>query len=513
MKYTVVSAAEFTYPDIFQYPSSAAKADIFAARGGYAAFQVLFSGLSSGELPISFEGLPEGVEPEIYGLVSVMVERNHDIAPEDFAPHYPERVAPYRVYDCLCPYGGCLPGEGEIGGVYIALRIDRDAAPGRYAPVLRAGDTEIPVELEIYACRIPEESLKMIVGFAGATMAKYHGIASAGAEYEEMEAKYLAMLRRLRQNMMYTGGIKACEVEKNRWEFDFSDFIAQVRRYEAAGMRYFNAPSVGWRKSWKESTILLQQRIPAMSYEGYCYLSQYLPALRDVLAENGWLDRFVMGVADEPNAENCTEFRALCGLVRKLCPEIRLIDAMSYGDLHGALDIWVPLNSEYDAHREELERLRGAGDEIWHYVCCVPRKCRAINRFMDYPLLSTRYLHWGNYKYNLTGFLHWAANHYQPGQDPFEQNCPEHHNTDSVCYLPAGDTHIIYPGKGEPWMSIRLEAERESAEEYELLRELAKKDKALADEICESVFRSFSDVEYDVAAFTAAKRRLLAALS
>ncbi len=50
-------------------------------------------------------------------------------------------------------------------------------------------------------------------------------------------------------------------------------------------------------------------------------------------------------------------------------------------------------------------------------------------------------------------------------------------------------------------------------EEYELLKALAAKDKALADEICDSVFRSFRDVEYDPAVFTAAKRRLLEALS
>ena len=173
----------------------------------------------------------------------------------------------------------------------------------------------------------------------------------------------------------------------------------------------------------------------------------------------------------------------------------------------------MPLNSEYDKHRAEIESFRSNGAEIWHYVCCVPREYGYINRFMDYPLLSTRYLHWGNYKYDLTGYLHWAANHYQPGQDPFEQNCPEHRNTDNVCFLPAGDSHIIYPGTDGPWLSIRLEAQRESAEEYELLKKLATTNKPLADSICESVFRSFRDVEYDVGAFAAARRRLLAALS
>lgn len=512
MKYTVVSSAEFTYPDVWEYPSSASAIDTFGARGSFATYQLLLRS-DSESVSVSFGELPCGATPEVYTLTPVQVERNHGIEPEQYAPHYPERVAPYILYDCLRPFDGTLDLTDGVGGLYVSIKLDRDAVPGEYETVMTVSGTDIPLKLKIYRAVLPEESMKMILGYSSAACAKYHGVESGSAEYYALEEQYLAMLRRMHQNMMYTGGIRATSVGENKWEFDFTAFVEQVKRYEKAGMKYFNAPSVGWRKSWSESTIFVNGNIPSMSYEGYCYLTQYLPALRDVLRENGWLDRFVMGVADEPNAANCTEFRALCGLIRKIVPEIRLIDAMSYGNLHGALDIWVPLNAEYDKHRAELESLRAAGDEIWHYVCCGPREPGYINRFMDYPLLSTRYLHWGNYKYNLTGFLHWAANCYQPGQDPFVQNCPEHHNTDAVCYLPAGDTHVIYPGKGAPWMSIRLEAERESAEEYELLTELAKTDRAAADAICDRVFRSFKDVEYDVAVFTATKKLLLEAFA
>lgn len=513
MKYNVVSSAEFTYPDVWDYPSSAAEIDVFSARGSYATYQLLLGELDSDKVSVSFDGLPNGAAPEVYTLTPVMVERNHGISPEQYAPHYPERVAPYMLYDCLRPFDGTLDLTNGTGGLYVSVKIDRDAIPGDYTATMTVDGTKIPLKLKIYRATLPEETMKMILGYSAGACAKYHGVDYGSDEYFALEEQYLAMLRRMHQNMMYTGGIRAVSVGENKWEFDFSAFVEQVKRYEKAGMKYFNAPSVGWRQSWSASTILVNGSIPAMSYEGYCYLTQYLPALRDVLRENGWLDRFVMGVADEPNDANCTEFRALCGLIRKIVPEIRLIDAMSYGNLHGALDIWVPLNAEYDKHQKELESLRASGDEIWHYVCCGPREKGYINRFMDYPLLSTRYLHWGNYKYNLTGFLHWAANCYQPGQDPFTQNCPEHHNTDSVCFLPAGDTHIIYPGKGAPWMSIRLEAERESAEEYELLKTLSKTDPARADELCNTVFRSFKDVEYDVAKFTSVKKQLLEALS
>ncbi|MBO4930924.1 MAG: hypothetical protein J6I42_01965 [Clostridia bacterium] len=346
MKYTVVSSAEFTYPDIWDYASSSQVIDTFAARGSYATFQLLLGDRASADVSAAVTGLPAGADAEIYTLTPVQVERNHGISPEQRQPHYPERVAPFWLYDCLRPFDGTLDLTDGVGGLYVSIKIDRDAEPGDYTAVMTVDGTDIPLNLKIYRAVLPDETMKMIIGYNAGTCAKYHDVALYSDEYFKLEEQYLAMLRRMHQNMMYTGGIKKTLVGENKWEFDFTDFVAQVKRYEKAGMKYFNAPSVGWRQSWSASTILLNGTIPAMSYEGYCYLTQYLPALRDVLKENGWLDRFVMGVADEPNDANCTEFRALCGLIRKIVPEIRLIDAMSYGNLHGALDIWVPLNAE-----------------------------------------------------------------------------------------------------------------------------------------------------------------------
>lgn len=519
MKYTVVDSSEFTYPDITEYASSSEKAEVFSAKGSYATFQVILSGLEPNGIA-DIKAI--GFEPEIYSLYPVHVEGNPGIAPENFKPHFPERKAPFCLYDCLKPYDGTLTVTNGVGGIYVAVRIDSDAEAGILKGSLEIDDISIPVEIEIFDVTVPEETLKVIMGYSRGCVAQYHNVKYGTPEFDELDVKYLRMLRRMHQNMMYVGGVKVTELGNNKYEFDFTELENSIESALAQGIKYFNGPSVGWRKSWSQSTILVNRTIPCMSYEGYCYLSQYLPALNDMLERHGWLDIFVMGVADEPNKENATEFRALCGLIRKFVPNIKLIDAMSYGDLHGALDIWIPLNAEYDRHMKEIETLRGNGDEIWHYVCCGPRGDEYINRFMDYPLLSTRYLYWGNYKYNLTGYLHWAANVYQNGihhddgtpysQNPFNENCPEHHNTDAVCTLPPGDTHIIYPGEGEPWMSIRLEAQRESAEEFELFKKLAESDKKLADEICDSCFRSFKDVEYDVKKFRAAKKRLLTVL-
>ncbi len=551
MRYIVVDTAEYVYPDQMTYATGSDKILLETPRNSYATFQILFDGLTANERRVNHIPAEIYTDPELkkqadlgfqlmgcvdvktdcplpvewYSLSPVTVEKNQGMEePAAAKPHFPERIAPYRVYDCLRPFDGHLDvgvndgrvPDTQIGGLFGAVQIPADAVPGDYTCTVTVdfdGETlEIPMVLTVHKAVVPEESLTIIQGYVAHNIAKYHGVSFGSPELEQLDEKYVSLLRRMHQNMMYTGGVKVTKVGENQYEFDFSVMEKIMRRQLAQGIKCFNGPSVGWRQSWSASTILVNGDIPSMSYEGYCYLTQYLPALHDFLEKNGWLDIFVMGVADEPNVHNQTEFRALCGLIRKIVPDIRLIDAMSYGNLHGALDIWVPLNAEYDRHMKEIETLRQSGDEIWHYVCCGPRGDEYINRFMDYPLLATRYLFWGNYRHNLTGYLHWASNWYQPGQDPFRLNCPEHHNTDSVCWLPAGDTHLVYPGDDGPWMSVRGEAQRESAEEYEMFRALAAVNKEEADKICAMAFRTFKDVEYDVAAFRAARHALLCAL-
>jgi hypothetical protein len=521
MCYVTVKDTEWTYPDRLDYASAGDKLILHSVRNSYAAGQVLLAGVpADAPVTVTVSGGISSFTLEKYELVAVMLEDNPHMTAENSTAFMPVRKAPYRLYDCAKPLGETLSPDSGTAGLYLAFVIPDDATPGTYTGVVTisvAGNAvEIPVSLTVYAATVPNVGkLKIINGFHR-NFETYHGIANGSPEANRLEGEYLDLLRRARQNMMYVGGeavtSRPDENGCGDYAFDFSALETNVKRYMAHGMEYFNMSSVGGRRSWHESTILVAG-MPAMSYEAFRYLAAYLPALQKFLEEKGWIDRFYIGVSDEPNDANATEFRALCGIVRKLAPKLRLLDALSFTPVWGALDVWVPLNSEYERHKKEFDAMRLGGSEVWIYVCCGPRGYGYINRFMDYPLLSTRYLFWGNYKYNLTGYLHWAANCYQPGQNPFEQNCPEHRNADAVTILPPGDTHIIYPGKGAPWMSLRLEAQRASAEDYELFCAIAEHDKAKADEICAIGFRAFNDVEYDVNKFEQTRIALYRAAS
>ncbi len=517
MNFTVINGTEWTYPDVKSYKSGSDRASVFGARNSYCSFQVLLWDIAeSAPVSVAPYGELSGFDIEYYELVSAYVEKILK-TPEGKSPYIPTRDAAFYVYDCVKPLGKELSPHEGTAGLYVAVKTATDVDPGTYRGgfEVQIGEKTVKIETEmkIYAASIPtQENLKIINGYSVGKVAQYHGLEPGSSELEALSEKYLKMLRRMRQNMLYVGGVSRTQKDDGSWDFDFSALEKSVEYYIGLGYKHFNMSSIGGRKSWKESTIMVAG-MPAMSYKAYRYLADYLPALQAFLEKKNWVDMFYMGVADEPNDANATEFRALCGLVRKLAPKIRLIDALSYTAVHGALDVWVPLNAEYEKHKDKFESFRLGNDEIWHYVCCVPREGDYINRFMDYPLLSTRYLFWGNYLYNLGGYLHWAANVYQPGQDPFKQNCPEHRNADNICTLPPGDTHIIYPGDGEPWMAMRLEAQRQSVEDYELLRAVSLKDKEKADEICKMGFKAFNDVEYDPVKFEKIRATLLEAAS
>ena len=78
-----------------------------------------------------------------------------------------------------------------------------------------------------------------------------------------------------------------------------------------------------------------------------------------------------------------------------------------------------------------------------------------------------------------------------------------------VSGLPAGDTHIVYPGIGEPLRSPRFMQMMCGIEDYEILRSISEADKATADGLCRRAMRSFIEYTTDVEAFDALQKELV----
>lgn len=503
MKYTVCRNFEWTYPDIHSYATSATAFEAETLRGSVASFQVHIydcKGAVGAWCDIS--------GAELYEALPIPVEACPGFEENEKAPHFPEREAPFLVNDCLKPF--CDAAELYDGSCTLYVVINTNSGShGDISGCVHISDgcdtAEVPVRLKVLAADAPEEKLEILMG-----LGMYRFAGESWEEYLRLEGEYLAMLRRMHQNRLYVNPPYITEKDGKR-SFDFTDTDRYVSRAVDMGFHAFHLPDVGYRASW-ESDLIRVGGYDFKSEEGKAYLKDYLGALKIHLRENGWEHMFFIGIADEPNEINSESFCQLSREIKRIYPEIKLYDAVADTDIDGsALDIWVPRCDQYEKGIERFEAARKRGGEIWHYVCLFPREAGYANRFMDIPLLSTRYLYWGNYKYSLSGYLHWTVNDYQSGIDPFKASCPLHINAGSESILPPGDDKLIYPGEGHPWMSIRLENHRESAEEYAMLCRIAEDDKAAADILCAKVFSSFKDNELDPAAFDSVRRELLEA--
>lgn len=553
MKYITVSDSEWMYPDSTDYATAAASVSLVALRGGYASFQIMLTDAPDEGVIATADFSAPRFEFCLYRLKSVRVEGNpgFDGTPltagtvgfnspdmnvdrdaesadcREYIPSQPCRRAPYRVYDCICPLGDAhravyssdgdfypfLPthtGVADNGGVialYVTLRFP-DA--GEYHGIIRAGSAQIPVSVTVLDAPVPAESLKIAVGYYPWQVQGYHGVKIGTPEFDRLEEMYLRLMRRSRQNVLYVDHPE-CRRTDDGWEFDFRRMERDIRRGFEMGFAYFFIYGLGFRKSWSGETILIRG-MDSESDEGVEYTRAYLTALREFLDDRGWTDRFAMGVADEPNSINVNRYVALARRMKEIFPELALYDAVSYlPELRGVLNICIPRADEYENHRERFLEMEEDGTRLWYYVCLFPRGGGYINRFMDMPLLASRYLMWGCFGRGLEGFLHWSVNCWMDGQDPFECNCPDHVNAGSGSILPPGDSHSVYPGEGEPWMSMRLEAQRQGGEEYEMLRIIADSDPRLAAALCEKAFHTFSSVEYNPAVFDETRRAIMRA--
>lgn len=501
MDYKVIDSCEWTYPDIWDYASETDRYKGYALSGSYATFRVIVRGFE-GELRVSLAGA------DIYEEIAIPVEDNPNFE-NGFMPHFPERVAPFSVYDCMRPYKDKIEKKNDVTSIYFAIKTGSRHISEEI--VLASGGCEIRIPVEITPKgKLPEETLKIAMGYCDWQIPIQHKAPWGTEEYKRLDESYLKMLRKMHQNRIFLEPIKTWKTGDGQWHFDFDEFNGRVEQLMRLGFNGFHINGIGFRRAWDAPEIIIRG-MDALSYEAFEYLRTYLPALRENLRKRGWLenDLFCIGIADEPNRFNALTYRAVACMVRRYLPEIKIYDAVSYVPVYGAIDIWVPRADEFEKNREIFETFKADGDEVWHYVCLFPRVDGYINRFMDIPLLATRYLYWANYKYELSGYLHWSTNNYQDELDPFEASCPGHVNAGSRSVLPAGDDKLIYPGDKEPLMSARLEMHRESAEDYEMLRVLALHNKPLADEICESCFRSFTDVEFDPLKFRSAHNRLI----
>ena len=420
---------------------------------------------------------------------------------------------------------------GAAQPVWITVNIPLDAAPGNYTAQVdiqvRRGDNEstleVPLSLMVYPVTLDKSRLWVTNWFA---MHWPHMDINPEPESEE----YYALLRRYarnmaehRQNMALISPLALTHFgvdEAGELSYDFSRFDRWVRIFREEGVigriegGHIGGRTGGWLSQFGVSTwtvrdgAVVSEQVAPDSETAKAFYSRFFPALVEHLRQQGWLDCYLQHLADEPIAINIKSYRALAALAREFAPELKIVEANHFKDLVGSIDVWVPqlnfLQESFDHYRER----QAAGDEVWFYTCVFPQGEYA-NRFIEQPLIKTRLLHWINFAYNITGYLHWGYNHWT-------QDNPVTHTTrphGGPPYLPAGDPWVVYPGSDGPLDSIRWEAMRDGVADHELLCRLAGECPDKAKELAARHVLDFDKYDTDVERFRATRIELLEAFS
>ena len=420
---------------------------------------------------------------------------------------------------------------GRAQAVWITVPVPTNAPPGRYrgTAVVTGTIAGEPVRasqslrLRVYPAVVARSRLWVTDWFA------MHWRHMAIAPEPESEA-YYALLRRYARNLadhrhnvalISPLGLARFGVgEQGRLTVDFGRFDRWVEIFREEGVvGRIEGGHIGGRKAGWESEFVVtvhqvkDGRVAAASVdpasaEAEAFYAQFFPALVAHLKERGWLEAYLQHLADEPIASNLASYRAMAALARKYAPDLRIVEACHTKDLVGCVDVWVPQLNYLENDFEHYEARQRAGDEVWFYTCVFPQGEYA-NRFIEQPLIKTRLLHWINFRYGITGYLHWGYNHWT-SDSPFTHTTRAH---GGPAYLPAGDPWIVYPGKDGPLDSIRFEAMRDGIADHELLCQLGERDAALAQRLVRQHIQAFDRYDTDVAQFRATRRELLRSLS
>ncbi len=533
MKCSLRDSLEWLYPDskIDGEPITSFDCDVPA--GGVADVNVLVTDIDP-DKPLRFSSdAPNG---EFFRLIDVPVERN--TGPDCFTERddgplnaFVTRRAPFRVFDAMEPLKGdsltladveqltgkCLEANAATVALRFRLRIGYDAPSGERRIAIRVSqggdEAQLTFVVHVFAVGLPpvgRDSFPYTNWISFSAIAERHGIEQWSEAYFEMVGRYARLMAYGRQNMFLLPLSVLFSAKDGKPVLDTERLERLVRIFTDAGLHYIEGGHFGARTTGEWtcptfSTSVVKEL--ATSAAGGEVVASMGRQLMDAIRRNGWGDRWVQHVADEPIPANAIDYRIFTGMVRRYMPGVPIMDATQDPDMAGAVDAWCPLVSHYESAKDKFDAAKARGDRVWYYTCCCPGG-RFLNRLLDNELLRPLYLGWGGALYNLDGYLHWGLNYCAKGQDHFKQSTIPNWGGGTNT-LPAGDTHIVYPGRDGPWPSARLEAMRQGFEDRDLLERLREKDPSQVEPLIRMVVRGFADYTPEVPIYRRTRRKLL----
>jgi Glycoside hydrolase 123, catalytic domain/Glycoside hydrolase 123 N-terminal domain len=521
-------------------------ASVEAARNGHVSVQLA---LRSPRLVNSVDADVEWVDRGAQNNIKVQVRYVGYVNLDNNTPKSPKselvHSAPGLFPDVLYEKFPFTLKPNTTQAVWLTFTVPNGVPPGDYkgAVVVREKSVErvrAPFDLRVVAATVPPQTLRVTNWFylSNSQLQPFYGVSVFSEGWWKLLGRIGHVLAEHHQNMIATPltgfyfsnfALIQARVEKGSIVYDFSRFDRWVKTFQDAGLigyiegghvlrRYQEEPGSPVRVQVyvnKNGKAVLEDLSPDTP-RAEVGLRSMLKALYNHLKEKGWQHIYYQHVLDEVRESEMPVYVKYSAIVHSAMPGIQTMDAVSaHRDLNiyeKSCNVWVPVLGSFDNLVSRLHEHVKRDGSVWFYTCMAPVG-HYPNRFIDYSLVKVRLLQWINFRYDLTGFLHWGGDYWS--SNPVKDTQPKLGAGPHEIRSYPGDGFIVYPDPERRTIlsSIRLEQMMEGIEDYGLLEALNRKNHAEANRIAGRMVHSFTDYVRDPVQFRSIQKEVLEALS
>ena len=431
------------------------------------------------------------------------------------------RNAPFRIYEVLLPslrkeFSGKtryafllkLPVSDEAPAGPIPIRIEVRTAPEKPAEVL-----EWTVNVHPVLAPVGEGSELLYTNWFRGPQEGFSN--RFDGDWWRMMEDHIRFMRSGGQNVIKVpnavvfDGIDSGEPVLNAERLE--RFLSLCEEYDF--LRFEGSPTAIRKTGHRRRGVLVKfGRSETGTAEAEKSLKQAYSQLYEFLEERGSTDVWLQHILDEPLEKHAGPYQWIAAELDEIMPGVRIVEATkARRPLAGAVDVWAPLVSDYQHHREFFTERQSLGEEVWIYSCMVPGGAW-LNRTMDQERLRSVYIGWGCSLFDVTGYLRWDLDSWRDDQDIWEGELSG--SPDKLIRRPFGDGFATFPdGEGGLLSTTRWEAGRVGTEDYRLLQLLKERNPKEHRRIIALCFEDFKRYETDPSIYRNAKKQLLSALS
>ena len=343
-------------------------------------------------------------------------------------------------------------------------------------------------------------------------MEEKHNIKRWSKKWYKMLDKYAQLMAKGRQNCIIIPK-ELISLKNNKIILDEKKMISFIEIFKKHGFTYFESPHLlgrGENDNWGNPELITSLRKKGYySSEGKKEIDTIIHKIKKFTSKYNLKNQWLQHISDEPTNINAKCYQDAAKQIKFIYPEIKIMEATNAKEsLSGSIDLWCPLINDFQENEEFFRNREKKGEKVLIYTCLVPGG-KWLNRTLDMERIRQVYFGWAGSKYNTFGYLHWGLNQYKA--NPFTQSVVKHPSpaASSNNYLPAGDTHIIYPGENGPLSSIRFESHRLGIEDYEILEILKSINPSKHSRFIQKLFINYTNYSLSINKYMRIKRRVL----